>query len=84
MMIIRKKKLKFYVFKSSIFNSMKEGVKVDVVYEKYDKSLTDKYHKYFTQALKEVEPLTKNTLPEEALSDTEITFLSSNKFCKIS
>jgi hypothetical protein len=50
------------VFKSAIFNGMKQGVKPEDIYDKYDASLTDKYHKYFTQALKELEPLLKNSL----------------------
>ena len=62
---IKNKKINTEVeFKSIVFNSMKEGVKIDKkeISEKYDNSLSEKYIKYLNQALEEVEPLMNNVL----------------------
>ncbi len=51
------------VFKSFIFNRMKEGVKIDDKYDsKYEETLIQKYHKYINDSLQEVNPLLNNNL----------------------
>jgi ubiquinone/menaquinone biosynthesis C-methylase UbiE len=50
-------------FKSSIFNSMKEGIKVDEKYNsKYEEALIQKYYKYINESLQEVNPILNNNL----------------------
>lgn len=62
---IKNKKIETDIsFKSVVFESMKEGIKVNEndLNEKYDKKLSDKYYNYFTKSMQVIEPLIKNNL----------------------
>jgi hypothetical protein len=60
---IKNKKIETDIsFKSSMFESMKEGIKVNELFGDYDKKLLKMYNGYFSKAIQDINPLMNNTL----------------------